>query len=107
MIHETYTIIWTWPKECAPEIIQYLEDKYSSTIQGKIEKAASKKGYLHTRPQLYKKEKELLEHLGLDMNSPEVRELLDSFFGVTSHTKISHLEHWHFVNYLEGLIKKI
>ena len=102
-----YTIIWTWPKEFAPAIIPYLENKYNNTIQGKTEKAASKKGYPHTRPQLYKKEKELLEHLDLGMGSPEVRQLLKSFFGVTSHTKISHLEHWQFVNYLEGLVNKM
>lgn len=102
-----WTIIWTWPKACAPDIINYLEGKYNNTIKGKIEKAASRKGYVHTRPQLYKKEKELLAHLGLQMNSPEVRQLLKEFFGTTSHTKITHLEHWQFVSYLEGVVKQI
>ena len=102
-----YTIIWTWPKECAPVIIDYLEDKYKNTIQGRIEKAASQKGYFHTRSQLYKMEKKLLAHLGLDMKSFEVKQLLKEFFGVTSHAKITHLEHWQIVCYFEGLVKQI
>ena len=102
-----WPIIWTWPKACAPAVIRYLEDKYNNTIKGKIEKAASRKGYIHTRPQLYKKEKELLAHLGLEMNSPEVRQFFKEFFGTTSHTKITHLEHWQFVSYLEGIVKGV
>jgi len=102
-----YTIIWTWPKECAPAIIEYLEDKYNNTIQGKIERAAGMKGYIHTRPHLYKKEKELLDHLDLNMQSQEVRTLLKDYFGLSSHTQLSHLEHWELVCYLEGLIKQI
>jgi hypothetical protein len=102
-----WTAIWTWPKECAPAIIDYLEDKYSNTIQGRLEKAASKGGYIHTRPYLYKKESELLEHFGLTVKSPGIRELLKSYFGVSSHTQLSHLEHWQFVCYLEGLVRQI
>jgi hypothetical protein len=102
-----YTIIWTWPKECAPAIIEYLEDKYNNTIQGRIERAASMKGYIHTRPQLYRKEIELLEHLELNMKSQEVRMLLEAYFGASSHTQLSHLNHWQLVCYLEGLVKQI
>ncbi len=102
-----YIIIWTWPKECAPAIIRYLEVKYSNTIQGRIERAASMKGYIHTRPQLYKKEIELLEHLGLNMKSQKLRMLLKDYFGVSSHTQLSHLHHWQLVCYLEGLVKQI
>ena len=102
-----WTIIWTWPKECAPAIIDYLEEKYSNTIQGRSEKAGGKKGYIHTRPYLYKKETELLEHFGMTMKSPEVRDLLKTSFGVISHAQLSHLEHWQLVCYLEGLVKKI
>lgn len=102
-----WTVIWEWPKECADEIICYLESKYYNTVQGRLERAASKKNYLHARPFLYKKEKELLSHLGLKLDSKEVKEYLQQYFGVTSHTKLGHLEHWQFVCYIEGLVNDI
>lgn len=95
-----WTIIWTWPKSCAEEIISYLENKYSNTKQGRIEKAASRSNYIHTRPQLYKKETELLSQIGLKTSSPEVKSLLKQYFGVNSHTELKHLQHWLFVKYL-------
>ncbi|MGD9161907.1 MAG: hypothetical protein PVG39_26080 [Desulfobacteraceae bacterium] len=102
-----WEIIWTWPKECASAILDYLEDKYAITIPGKIEKAASKPGYIHTRPYLYKREKELLEQLGYTMKSQEIRNLLRLSFGVSSHTELSHNDHWRLVSYLEGLAKQL
>jgi hypothetical protein len=102
-----WTIIWTWPKECAQAIIGYLEEKFSKTIQGKIEKAANREGYLHTRKYLYKREKELLEHFGLSLGSIEIKKLLSDYFGVQSHTQLSHSQHWQWVCYLEGEAKKI
>lgn len=102
-----WTTIWEWPKACATEIIHYLEDKYNNTIQGRIEKAVSQKNYIHTRPHLYKKEKELLSHLGLKLNSKTVVDFLQQSFGVSSHTKLSHLEHWQLVCYIEDVVKEI
>ncbi|MFQ5852960.1 MAG: hypothetical protein ACE5JU_20560 [Candidatus Binatia bacterium] len=102
-----WTIIWTWPKECAPAIVNYLEEKYGNTIQGRIKKAASRRDYIHSRPHLYKREKELLEHLGLSSKSPEFRQLLKEYFGVDSHVDLSHLGHWQLVCYLESVVKKM
>jgi hypothetical protein len=102
-----WTIIWDWPKECAPPIMNYLQNKYDNTIDGRIEKASRRSDYLHTRPQLYKKEKELLGHLGLDLQSQEVRNSLSTYFGVDSHSKLTHLEHWQWVCYLEGRVKAL
>jgi hypothetical protein len=101
-----WSIIWTWPKNCAPAIISYLEDKYNNTIQGRIEKAAGKKEYIHKRPYLYKLERELLDHLGMDIKSPEYLRFMKLHFGVTSHTKLSHLDHWQLVCYLENYVKE-
>ena len=102
-----WTVIWQWPKECAGPIIKYLERKYNNTIAGRIEKAASKENYIPARPYLYKIEKELLSHLGLKLDSKEVKESLENYFGVTSHTKLTHLDHWQFVSYLEGVVRTI
>lgn len=102
-----WTIIWTWPRECAPAIIEYLDDKYANTIPGRLQKATQRKNYLHTRPRLYQREKEILTFFGLEIGSPEVKKALHEYFGVTTHTKLSHLDHWQWVCYLEELLKKM
>jgi hypothetical protein len=100
-----WTIIWTYPIECAQEITEYLESKYANTIQGRKENAWSKESYIPPRNIMYAKETELLLHLGLTTKSVEVKEMLNNFFGVQSHTKLSTNQHWQFVKYLENLIK--
>jgi len=102
-----WTDIWSWPVETAPAIIRYLDEKLANTIEGRISGAVNKSGYIHTRPHLYKLEKELLEHFDLKLDSPEVREKLQIFFGTTSHTKLSHLQHWQWVCYLEGQVRSL
>lgn len=102
-----WTIIWTWPKECAPEIIAYLKALWANTIQGRRENAMNREDYIPSRPALYAKENAMLEHFGLQTNSPEVKKLLQAMFGATSHKHITHLQHWQFVKYLEGQLDKI
>lgn len=102
-----WTIIWDWPKECAPAIIQYLEEKFSNTIKGRIENASKRSAYMHTRSQLYKKEKELLSHFNLDLDSDEVRNSLDMFFGERSHKNLTHQNHWQWVKVLERKVSEI
>lgn len=102
-----WTIIWDWPIECANDIISYLEGLYAKTIPGRIEKASKRDDYFHSRPILYKKEKELLAHFGLDLGSPQVKAWLMQFFGVESHKDLSHLQHWQWVKYLEGEVRRL
>lgn len=100
-----WTIIWEYPIECAPDIIEYLEDKYSNTIQGRKEKAWNKKNYIPPRNIMYAKESELLSHLGFTTKSQEIKEMLNKFFGVQSHSKLTNNQHWQFIRYLENLIQ--
>ncbi len=102
-----WTIIWDWPNECAPAILDYLQTKYKKTMDGRIEHASARIDYRHTRPHLYRKERELLSHLGLELGSQKVKLALKDFFGVTSHSKITHLQHWLWVCYLEGVVQSI
>lgn len=101
---EKWTIIWTWPEGCATEIITYLQGKFNNTKKGRIKKAYNEK-YIPTRPYLYAKEKELLEQIGLEIKSSEVKQLLIKYFNVDSHIKLTHLEHWKWICYLEDMIK--
>jgi hypothetical protein len=100
-----WTIVWTWPVACADAVIKYLDDKYANTIAGRLENATKRSNYLHTRPNLYKKEIELLSHLGYSLDSEFVKDSLKRFFGVTSHTMLSHLEHWQWVCHLEAIVQ--
>lgn len=102
-----WTIIWDWPVECADDIIAYLEGLYEKTIPGRMEKAAKREDYLHSRPQLYKREKELLSHFGLEPGSPQVKASLVQFFGVDSHKDLTHIQHWQWVKYLEGEVMRL
>jgi hypothetical protein len=102
---QQWTCIWEWPEVTAPAIRNYLNAKYANTISGRIEARRSRDDYVPSRPQLIAKEKEALSYLGLNMSSPEVKELLSRLFGVTSHTNLSHLQYWHFVLYLESKVR--
>lgn len=100
-----WTIIWDWPVECADKIIEYLDEKLANTIQGRIENAGKKAGYIHAKPFLFARERELLSCLGWEPKSFELRRLLSDFFGVDSHADLTHLQLWQLVCHLEGLVK--
>jgi hypothetical protein len=105
--HAPWTCIWEWPEECAEIIIEYLEQKYSNTIAGRIKNAEIKQNRIPKRTNLYKREKELLKQIGLSIKSNAVTEHLFNYFGVTSHTQLNDLQHWQWVCYLEGEVRKI
>jgi len=99
--------IWEWPEACADEILRYLGEKYANTIAGRVEKAATKPGYIHTRAYLFQREKEFLSQLGFDVKSQEVKDCLQKYFGVISHKELTNLQHWKWVCYLEKEVEKI
>lgn len=102
-----WTTIWEWPEACAEVIADYLEEKFNKTIAGRIRNADMKQDRIPKRPYLYNREKELLEQIDLSLNSKEVAEHLSKYFGITSHTQLTDLQHWQWVCYLEGEVRKI
>lgn len=102
-----WTIIWDWPESRSPEILQYLEGKYDNTIAGKIEKAAKKPGYQHTRGQLFAREKELLDHLGLKPSSPEVKDEMRRVFGTDTHKNLDPRQHANWVAHIERWVDRM
>jgi len=100
-----WTDIWDWPEAAADVIIRYLEEKYANTIAGRIEGAIRKGSLLPSKGHLYKREKELLAQLDLEMSSSEVKASLKKYFGVDSHTKLDSLQHWQWVMYLEKVVR--
>lgn len=103
---EDFGIIWYWGKDRAQAIIDYLDEIYSGTMPGRLSKAAKKEGYLPTRGHLYRREGELLDHLGWNRSGPEIKQVMKLLFGVTSHSEIDRLQHFDLVDYLEKEVKK-
>lgn len=102
-----WTTIWNWPESRAAEIAAYLEEKHSQTIGGKIERAAKRPGYQHTRGHLFKREKELLAHLELTPDSPEVRAEMRRYFGTDSHKDMDARQHANWVAHLEAKVDQM
>lgn len=102
-----WTTIWDWPEGTAGTIIKYLDEKYSNTIAGRRESAEKKGRLLPTKGTLYKRERELLSQIDLEISSPEVIEALKKYFCVESHTKLDLLKHWLWVLYLENAVREI
>lgn len=105
--NQNWTVIWLWPEGMAQDIIDYLQAKFDNSISGRIKKAAAKPFYQHARPYLYVRERELLEHLGLNMKSPQLVDFMSQMFGVTSHADLTREQHQQLVEYIETIVKKM
>lgn len=105
--NNAWTIIWEWPEATATVILKYLDEKYSNTIAGRNEAAIAKGTMIPAKGYLFAQEKELLAQIDLEISSPEVKEALRKFFGVTSHTKLTKSKHWQWVLYLEVQVREL
>lgn len=101
-----WSTIWDWPVSRASEILAYLHEKFGNTIAGKIETAAKKPGYQHTRGQLFKREKDLLEHLDLKPSSPEVKDEMRRLFGTDTHKNLDLRQHANWVAHIERWVDR-
>ena len=98
--------VWGWPEAAADQVISYLDRKYANTISGRIKGAVEQGGLLPAKGHLFRREKELLAQLDLEISSPEVKDALLRYFGVDSHTKLDRVTHWHWVIYLEKIVRE-
>jgi hypothetical protein len=98
--------MWLWPEARADAVIKFLEDKRDNTQQGRIEKAATREGYRHTRPHLFRIEKECLDKLEWDGTSDEVRDMRYRLIGKASRAEMSYDELARWVAYLQGEVKR-
>lgn len=102
-----WTTIWTWPEARAEDILTYLHQKHGETILGRMEKAAKKPGYQHSRGHLFRIERELLDQLGLDPKSEDVKNKMKLLLGTDTHKELTPRQHANWVAHLEGLVDKI
>lgn len=101
-----WTDIWLWPDSRADEVISFLEDKRDNTLQGRVNKAASRAGYKHTRGHLFRLEGEALAKLEWDGSSDTVRELRYRLVGKTSRSDMTDNEFANWVAHLEGEVRR-
>ena len=101
-----WTDIWKWTEAATNRIKRHLDKKYANAITGRIESAVQKGTLIPSEGHLYKREKELLAQLDLEISSPEVKASLERHFGVNSHTKIGSLKHWQWVMYLQKVVRE-
>jgi hypothetical protein len=74
--------LWLKDESMYAEVYDYLKSSYANTITGKIEKAAARPGYKHTRAHLMRKSMEAINTLG--WKDSQFRNWLYVNFGVTS-----------------------
>lgn len=102
---EKWADIWMLKEGHAPEVIEYLEEARDNTIDGRIKKAAKRKGYQHKRGHLFALEKQYAEHLG--WNEEDIRKEMRLVTGKDSHKELGLGEHQTFVDHLERLVDKL
>ncbi|NMG45944.1 hypothetical protein GPA22_19690 [Aromatoleum toluvorans] len=95
---KNWKAIWLFDESRAAEVIPWLEAKLDSTQQGRLEKAARREGYAHTRGHLFRIEKDFLEQLGWDDDYAKQRRQLVT--GKTSRADMKDVEFRRWVDYL-------
>lgn len=93
--------LWLWPESRADELIRWLEEKRDNTQPGRIEKAARREGYRHTRGHLFRIEQECLDRLELDADSVAVKDARWRVTGKRSRKDMSDNELRNWVAFLE------
>lgn len=102
-----WTDMWLWPESRADEVIHFLEDKRDNTRQARVNKASSRPGYKHTRPHLFRLEKEALAKLGWDDKSDAVRDLRYRLIGKSSRSDMMDNEFRNWVAHLEAEVRRV
>lgn len=97
--------IWLEDESSAPQIIAWLEEKRDNTQQGRIEKAAKRPGFNHTRGQLFRQEGDYLKQLDWDDGLAKERRHLVT--GKSSRADMSDQEFRSWVGYLRRETEKM
>lgn len=93
-----WRMIWLWDASRADEVIAWLQGKLDATQQGRIEKAATREGFQHTRGHLFGQERDYLGQLGWNDDFAKARRTLIT--GKVSRADIKDDEFRRWVGYL-------
>ena len=97
--------VWLWDVSRAPEVIERLERARDNTMQGRINKAARRQDYGHTRGHLFRLEKDYLAQLGWgDEKAHEERLLMT---GETSRARMSDAQFGNWVAHLNVTVRRM
>lgn len=97
--------VWLWDVSRAPDVIEALERARNNTMQGRINKAARRPGYKHSRGHLFRIEKEHLEKL--EWSDEQARGERRLVMGVESRSHMSDNDLANWVAHLDGLVRRL
>lgn len=100
---KTWKQIYKLDISMAPEVIGWLESRRDKTYHGRTANAASKPGYVHTRPHMFRVEKEWLEQLGWD--DKQRKQQLNLIIGKESRRHMTNPEFLRWINHLERQVQ--
>lgn len=102
---DEWNLIWSWDESRASEVINKLEQARDNTIKGRINKAARKPNYKHTRGHLFRLEKDYLAQLEWsDYAARKERALVT---GEASRTNMSDDQFANWVAHLRSLVQRM
>lgn len=97
--------VWLEDESSATQIITWLEEKRDNTQQGRIEKAAKRPGFNHSRGQLFRQEGDYLKQL--DWDDGQAKERRHLVTGKSSRADMSDPEFRNWVGYLRREVEKM
>lgn len=89
------------------EIMEYLRDKYSKTVTGRIKGSVKKKKSSTPFYELMQTESALLKKINLKSDSPEVHNALRRYYGVTSHKDLVTYQHKDWISRIETIVDHV
>lgn len=105
MSPKNWKSLWLLDRAMAPDVIGWLQQRLDNTQQGRIDRAAGRRDYAHTRGHLFAQEKEYLLQLGWD--DEQAREQRYLCTGKASRRDMSNGEFQQWVSYLYRSLGRI
>lgn len=104
---QVINIIKEWNINRFDEILGYFSKKCSRTVTGKIKDGTKKRTSSTPFYELMKREKELLDKIGIGHKDSEVYAALERYYGVSSHKDLEPSKHKDWISHIESIVDKV
>ena len=99
--------IYDLPESIASDVINYLEQTYNNTKEGRIRNAAKKTGYTHSVGHYFRIEKEILEKLNKKSDDPDLVDLRLRLFNAHSRKDLNQMTWKLYIEQLEEMLDRL
>lgn len=89
------------------EVLGYFREKLSHAVTGKIKDAMKKSASRTPFYELMRREKELLDKIGIGHKDPEVYAAPKRYYGVSSHKDLHLSKHKDWISRIESIVDKV